>query len=94
MTTSRSERTKLIAYWITTILGPASFVIGGVLNLTQTEQVVSVMTHLGYPAYFGGSTQDWRGLDRAYTFDPWTVLPMAPVRGLYACIAPRAPAGP
>ena len=26
---NRTERNKLIAYWVTTILGPASFVIGG-----------------------------------------------------------------
>src|SRR5882672_9522428 len=29
-----------------------------------------------------------------YTFDPWIEEPTAPVRGLYAWIAPRAPAGP
>jgi uncharacterized membrane protein YphA (DoxX/SURF4 family) len=48
------DRNKLrnIAYWTTTILGPASFVIGGVLHLTQSPQVVETMTHLGYPAYF------------------------------------------
>jgi uncharacterized membrane protein YphA (DoxX/SURF4 family) len=44
--------TKTVAYWTTTILGPASFVIGGVLNLTQSEQVTSTLAHLGYPAYF------------------------------------------
>jgi uncharacterized membrane protein YphA (DoxX/SURF4 family) len=56
----RNETIKNIAYWATTILGPASFVIGGVLNLTQTEQVVSVMTHLGYPAYFASILGIWK----------------------------------
>ena len=37
-----TEKLKNIAYWTTTVLGPASFVIGGVLNLTQSEQVVTV----------------------------------------------------
>lgn len=49
-----------IAYWTTTILGPASFVIGGVLNLTQAEQVVLVMNHLGYPAYFASILGIWK----------------------------------
>ena len=51
---------KTIAYWVTTILGPASFVIGGVLNLTQTEQVVATMNHLGYPAYFASILGIWK----------------------------------
>jgi uncharacterized membrane protein YphA (DoxX/SURF4 family) len=51
---------KNIAYWITTILGPASFVIGGVLNLSQTEQVLATMHHLGYPAYFASLLGIWK----------------------------------
>jgi hypothetical protein len=47
-----SHRIKTIAYWVTTIFGPTSFVIGGVLNLAQTEQAVATLQHLGYPAYF------------------------------------------
>jgi uncharacterized membrane protein YphA (DoxX/SURF4 family) len=43
---------KTIAYWATTILGPASFVIGGTLSLTQSSQVTEMLRHLGYPAYF------------------------------------------
>jgi uncharacterized membrane protein YphA (DoxX/SURF4 family) len=48
----KNDKLKHIAYWVTTILGPASFVIGGVLNLAQSEQAVSTLQHLGYPAYF------------------------------------------
>lgn len=44
-------KSKLIAYWITTILGPASFVIGGSLFLMHGEQPVTVLNHLGYPPY-------------------------------------------
>jgi hypothetical protein len=43
---------RTIGYWTTTIFGPSSFVIGGALHLTQSEEVVTAMTHLGYPAYF------------------------------------------
>lgn len=46
------ERVKTAAYWTATIFGPASFVIGGVLHLTQSDQVISTLHHLGYPAYF------------------------------------------
>jgi uncharacterized membrane protein YphA (DoxX/SURF4 family) len=46
------NRPKTIAFWATTILGPASFVIGGVLNLTHANQAAETLTHLGYPAYF------------------------------------------
>lgn len=46
------ERMKNIAYWVTTILGPASFVIGGYLHLVHSDQVMGTIQHLGYPAYF------------------------------------------
>jgi uncharacterized membrane protein YphA (DoxX/SURF4 family) len=55
-----TEKVKTIAYWTTTILGPASFVIGGVLNLTQTEEVVATMNHLGYPVYFASILGLWK----------------------------------
>jgi uncharacterized membrane protein YphA (DoxX/SURF4 family) len=56
----KHEKVKNIAYWVTTIFGPASFVIGGVLNLTQTEQVVATMNHLGYPSYFASILGIWK----------------------------------
>jgi hypothetical protein len=51
---------KTIAYWTTTILGPTSFVIGGVLGLSHSDQVISSLTHLGYPAYFGTLLGAWK----------------------------------
>jgi uncharacterized membrane protein YphA (DoxX/SURF4 family) len=47
-----TEKARIIAYWVTTILGPTSFVIGGVINLMPTEQAVATLQHLGYPSYF------------------------------------------
>ncbi|WP_426454294.1 DoxX family protein [Paenibacillus sp. S-38] len=47
-----NSKIKLIAYWVTTILGPASFVIGGTLHVMRHPQAVSALAHLGYPAYF------------------------------------------
>ena len=46
------DKARTIAYWVATIFGPTSFVIGGVINLMQTEQAVATLHHLGYPAYF------------------------------------------
>ncbi|MCZ8521740.1 MULTISPECIES: DoxX family protein [Paenibacillus] len=43
---------KTIAYWVTTILGPASFVMGGYLHVIRDAQVMGALSHLGYPAYF------------------------------------------
>lgn len=51
MAVLKSERTRAIAYWVTTLLGPASFVVGGTLFLSQGDQQVATLAHLGYPAY-------------------------------------------
>ena len=52
MSQNKTARIKSIAYWITTILGPASFVIGGVLHLVRPPNIVEGLHHLGFPAYF------------------------------------------
>ena len=52
-------KAKLIAYWITTILGPGSFVIGGVLNLKGGDEMTTGMNHLGYAPYFGKIIGFW-----------------------------------
>jgi uncharacterized membrane protein YphA (DoxX/SURF4 family) len=46
------SRIQTIAYWLTTLMGPASFVIGGTLYLTGDPQALAAFEHLGYPAYF------------------------------------------
>ena len=63
---------KNIAYWTTTILGPASFVIGGVLNMSQSEQVVSALNHLGYPLYFASILGAWKLAGAIVTVIPGT----------------------
>jgi uncharacterized membrane protein YphA (DoxX/SURF4 family) len=47
-----TQRVRTIAYWVTTVFGPASFIIGGVVNLLGGPEVVANLQHLGYPAYF------------------------------------------
>jgi uncharacterized membrane protein YphA (DoxX/SURF4 family) len=53
---------KATAFWATTILGPASFVIGGYLHLTRDPQVMATLAHLGYPAYFATILGVWKVL--------------------------------
>jgi hypothetical protein len=55
-------KARKIAYWATTILGPASFVIGGSLFLAHAEQPVQAMEHLGISA------------DMLYVLGVWKVL--------------------
>src|SRR5258705_7528269 len=68
--TMKTQTIKNVAYWTTTILGPASFVIGGVLNLSQSEQVVAAMHHLGYPLYFASILGAWKLLGAIATVVP------------------------
>jgi uncharacterized membrane protein YphA (DoxX/SURF4 family) len=56
----KRQTIRNVAFWTTTILGPASFVIGGVLNLSQSEQVAATMHHLGYPLYFASILGFWK----------------------------------
>lgn len=56
----KNQKIKSIAYWATTILGPTSFVIGGVLSLTQSQEVATGMAHLGYPLYFASILGVWK----------------------------------
>ncbi|MEK8128212.1 DoxX family protein [Paenibacillus filicis] len=46
-----NNRIRSIAYWVTTIMGPASFVIGGFLFTTQSQQQVDTLVQLGFPPY-------------------------------------------
>jgi hypothetical protein len=54
------QRVKTVAFWAVTILGPASFVVGGVLNLKGGPDVAATMSHLGYPLYFAAMLGAWK----------------------------------
>jgi hypothetical protein len=56
----KKEQLKTIAYWVTTVFGPASFVVGGILNLTRNADVVATTQHLGYPLYFTSLLGAWK----------------------------------
>ena len=54
------QTAKTIAYWVTTVLGPGSFVIGGVLHLRGDASVLATLSHLGYPVYFASISGFWK----------------------------------
>lgn len=54
------QKARKIAFWTATILGPSSFVIGGVLNLSQSNEALEALQHLGYPAYFALVLGFWK----------------------------------
>jgi hypothetical protein len=58
--TTTDTRARKIAYWVTTIFGPASFVIGGVLFLSHAEQPTSQLALLGYPPYLLDILGPWK----------------------------------
>lgn len=51
---------KTAAFWVATIFGPTSFVIGGVIGLMSPPDAVEGLRHLGYPAYFGVLLGAWK----------------------------------
>jgi len=51
---------KTYAFWTATLLGPASFVIGGCLHLVRDPQVMTTLAHLGYPAFFATIIGVWK----------------------------------
>jgi hypothetical protein len=54
------KQLKSTAFWVTTIFGPTSFVIGGVIGLMGSPEAVAGLNHLGYPAYFGALLGAWK----------------------------------
>ena len=56
----KTTRIRTIAYWTTTIFGPASFVIGGALGITHDGSVMATLQHLGYPPYFATISGAWK----------------------------------
>jgi uncharacterized membrane protein YphA (DoxX/SURF4 family) len=45
------SRSRLVAYWISTVLVVAELAVGGVWALLRTDNVRDVVQHLGYPMY-------------------------------------------
>lgn len=56
----RQSTLRRVAFWATTLLGPSSFVIGGVLHLQGGKEVIAGLHHLGYPTYFASILGVWK----------------------------------
>ena len=59
MTTTES-RAKMVGYWVATALAALAFITGGAFDVARGEQVRSIMSHLGYPAYFAALLGVWK----------------------------------
>jgi len=70
MEPAKQQRLRTIAYWVTTILGPASFVIGGALFLARAEQPSTALAELGYPPYLLKILGVWKILGAAAAVAP------------------------
>src|SRR5215510_11688082 len=55
-------KSKLIGYWVTTVLLALTLLPGGMFDIAQPKQVVDIFTHLGYPLYFGVLLGVWKVL--------------------------------
>jgi uncharacterized membrane protein YphA (DoxX/SURF4 family) len=51
---------KTLGYWATTGVTAFAFGAGGAFDLSGAPDVVAVMTHLGYPAYFAAILGGWK----------------------------------
>jgi len=59
---SQRMKTRLIGYWVTTVLAAVAFLAPGIANLTHSAHIVQDMTHLGYPLYFLTILGAWKVL--------------------------------
>ncbi|MAQ16370.1 MAG: hypothetical protein CMN30_16465 [Sandaracinus sp.] len=67
-----SSKAKLAAYWITTALVAAAFLLGGFADITGAEPVLESMERLGYPVYFGVILGVWKLLGALAIVAPGT----------------------
>lgn len=52
MPTDTASRSRLIVYWVTTLLVVLEMAMGGIWDLLRIQYVRAIMDHLGYPGYF------------------------------------------
>jgi uncharacterized membrane protein YphA (DoxX/SURF4 family) len=57
-----STKLKSVAYWVTTTLIAAAFVLSGAIDAAAQPPTVAFLAHLGYPAYFCTLIGVWKML--------------------------------
>lgn len=68
------SKARLIAYWVFTILGPASFVMGGTMMLTGHPEAVNNLKTAGLPLYFATVLGFWKLAGAIVSVVPKTAL--------------------
>ena len=58
----QSMKFKSVAYWVSTALIAAPFVLGGAIDAAARPPTVAFLAHLGYPAYFATLIGVWKVL--------------------------------
>ena len=58
----QAMKLKSIAYWVTTTLIAAAFLLSGVIDAAARPPAVAFVAHLGYPAYFCTMIGVWKVL--------------------------------
>jgi uncharacterized membrane protein len=56
----KSQRGKLIVYWITTVLIAFVLISGGIVELANSKEAIDGMLSLGYPVYFTHLLGYWK----------------------------------
>ncbi len=60
MTAPAPSRSRLITYWLVTLLIASEMLLGGVWDLARTHYVRAIMDHLGYPLYMLFILGSWK----------------------------------
>jgi hypothetical protein len=64
------SRSRTLAYWATTAIVAAEFLVGGVMDVMRMPPFFGVMLHLGYPPYFSVIIGIWKVLGAAAVLVP------------------------
>ncbi|HVT96224.1 MAG TPA: DoxX family protein [Acidobacteriaceae bacterium] len=70
MPARNQSRSRLIVYWVTTLLVAAEMTLGGIWDLLRTQYVRAIMDHLGYPGYLLTILGVWKLLGTAAILMP------------------------
>jgi uncharacterized membrane protein YphA (DoxX/SURF4 family) len=65
-----TSRSRTLAYWASTAIVAAEFLVGGVMDLMHMPPFFGVMLHLGYPPYFSVIIGTWKVLGAAAVLVP------------------------
>lgn len=56
------KKTKVIIYWVATVLMAFGMLSSGIAQLLQTQDMIDLISHVGYPLYFMYILGTWKVL--------------------------------